>query len=383
MPRKGSTRRQSAQAARGGSRKIRYAVVGLGYIAQVAVLPAFKNARRNSVLKAFVSDDPRKTRALGKRYGVDLHYDPDHYDDCLESGEIDAVYIALPNELHREYAVRAARAGVHVLCEKPLAVTEEDCEEMIRAAEKHNVRLMTAYRLHFNRANLQTAEIARAGKLGKIRFFDSEFSMQVKEGDIRLQKGGGGTLYDLGVYCINAARYLFRDEPVEVFAFQANSGEKRFRDVDEMSGAVLKFPEERLATFVTSFGGGDVAEYRIVGTKGWLRLENAYEYAKAMRQIVSVGGRTRTRAYPKGDQFAPELLHFSDCVSKGTDPEPSGLEGLIDVSIVRALYRSAEIGKPVSYSGPRRHRRPTLEQAIQRPPVQEPELVHTSSPSKE
>jgi glucose-fructose oxidoreductase len=131
-----------------GARKIRYAVVGLGYISQVAILPAFVHARENSELAALVSGDPGKRKALAKRYRVPRTYTYEEYADCLASG-IGAVYIALPNSLHREYTENAARAGIHVLCEKPMAVTEADCQSMIDAATKGNIKLMIAYRLHF------------------------------------------------------------------------------------------------------------------------------------------------------------------------------------------------------------------------------------------
>jgi len=128
------------------NRKIRYAVVGLGHIAQVAVLPAFAHARRNSTLAAVVSGDRTKRREVARRYRIDA-FDYDGYDKCLQ--QVDAVYIALPNSMHAEYTVRAARAGVHVLCEKPMAVTEDECRQMIEACRKADVKLMIAYRLHF------------------------------------------------------------------------------------------------------------------------------------------------------------------------------------------------------------------------------------------
>src|SRR4051812_34772421 len=153
----------AAQAAGGMRRQIRYAVVGLGHIAQVAVLPAFANARRNSRLAALVSGDPEKLAALSEKYGVKELCSYQQYDELMRSGKVDAVYLCLPNSLHCEYAVRAARAGVHVLCEKPMAVTEEECERMARAAREGGkdgaVKLMVAYRLHFERANLEAAEI--------------------------------------------------------------------------------------------------------------------------------------------------------------------------------------------------------------------------------
>src|SRR4030095_159091 len=254
-----------------GKPKIRYAVVGLGYIAQIAVLPAFAKAK-NSRLVALVSDDPEKLKKLSRKYDVPLTYSYDQYDECLRSGEVDAVYIALPNSMHRDYTVAACRAGIHVLCEKPMAVTESECEDMISAADENDVKLMIAYRLHFEEANLKAVELAQSGKLGEVRAFNSVFTIQVKEGDIRLKKDlGGGTLYDIGIYCKNAAQYIFQAEPIEVAAFDANNGEPRFEEVDEMTGAILRFPDERLATFTCSFGAADVSSYRIVGTKGSLR----------------------------------------------------------------------------------------------------------------
>src|SRR5207247_8095514 len=148
------------------------------------------------------------------------------------------------------------------------------------AAEEDDVKLMIAYRLHFNDANLHDVGVAQSGELGEPRYFGSLFGLQVKQGNIRTRKAlGGGTLYDIGIYCINAARYLFRDEPIEVFAFSsANRKDPRFKLIDEMTGAVLRFPNDRLATFVSSFGAADVASYGILGTRGDLHVEQAYEY---------------------------------------------------------------------------------------------------------
>jgi glucose-fructose oxidoreductase len=376
---------ESKKSARAASRqrKVRYAVVGLGYIAQVAVLPAFAHARKNSELAALVSDDPVKLKKLGKKYNIERLYSYEEYDDCLASGEVDAVYIALPNHLHRDYSVRAAQARLHVLCEKPMAVTEQECEEMIRAAEDNRVKLMIAYRLHFEEANLKAVEMVKSGKLGEARLFDSVFTMQVKEGDIRLQPRelGGGTLYDIGIYCINAARYLFRDEPIEVMAATANINEPRFADVEAIASAMLRFPDERLATFTCSFGLADTSAYRIIGVKGDLRLDPAYEYAGELKHHLTINGQTRERKFPKRDQFAAELTYFSDCVLSNRQPEPSGKEGLIDVQIIRALYASAEKQQPIKLNLAERDARPAMAQQIQRPPVKKPELVRTASPS--
>ena len=232
------------------SKKVRYAVVGLGHIAQAAVLPAFTNATRNSELTALVSDDPVKLKEISRLYNVPHQFSYRDYEACVHSGVADAVYVALPNNLHHEFAIRAARAGVHVLCEKPLALNEDQCHDIIHACAETGVKLMTAYRLHFERANLEAIHLLRSGAIGEPRIFNSLFTMQVKPGNIRLRKElGGGTLYDIGIYCINAARYLFGAEPLEVFGYSANNGEQRFREVDEMTSATMRFPGERLATF--------------------------------------------------------------------------------------------------------------------------------------
>src|SRR5688572_30926736 len=258
---------------------VRYAVVGLGHIAQVAVLPAFAHAKRNSRLVALVSDDRIKRQELSRRYRVEATFGYDDYDACLQ--QVDAVYIALPNSMHAEYTIRAAEAGVHVLCEKPMAVTADECERMIDACREHRVKLMIAYRLHFEAINLKAIDLVRRGRIGEPKFFNSSFAMRVREGDIRTKKSmGGGSLYDIGVYCINAARYLFRGEPVEVAAISVNSGVKKLAEIDESTAAILNFDDGRVASFVTSFNATDVAEYRVVGTKGQIHVDPAYEYAE-------------------------------------------------------------------------------------------------------
>lgn len=359
-------------------KQIRYAVVGLGHIAQVAVLPAFANARRNSRLSALVSGDPVKLKELGKKYGVDILRPYEQYDALLTSGDIDAVYITLPNSMHCDYSVRAARAGIHVLCEKPMAVTEEECEQMAHAALQRQVKLMVAYRLHFERANLEAIEIVRSGRIGEPRQFSSTFTMQVVPDNIRANRElGGGVLYDIGVYCINAARSLFRDEPLEARAITAGA----LGDVEESVGALLCFPNERIASFVCSFGSAKVSQYRVVGTKGDLQLDPAYEFAAPLRHRLTIDGESRERRFARRDQFAPELLYFSDCVIHNRDPEPSAEEGLADVRIIRALYHSADSGQAVELPRYARREWPSLEQEIRRPPIEKPSVIHAQAPS--
>jgi len=362
---------------------IRYAVVGLGHIAQVAVLPAFAHARENSRLVALVSGDEEKRRELGRRYRIATCLDYDGYDDLLHGGEIDAVYLALPNHLHRDYAVRAAEAGVHVLCEKPMAIDEDECTAMIRAAEESQVRLMIAYRLHFEPATLRTLAQVRGGEIGDVRLFDSVFTMQVRDENIRLEaEMGGGPLYDIGIYCINAARSVFGCEPIEVVGASLAGSDPRFAEVEEAFAAILRFPGERVASFVCSFGASDVSSYRIVGTKGDIVVEPGFEYAEGLRTRTTVGGKARVRRFRKRDQFAPELVHFSRCILEGSEPEPSGMEGLIDVHVIRSLQESARSGEPVRIAPLEKRWRPGPELEMRKPPVRKPDLVRAQSASR-
>jgi len=364
-------------------RKLRYAVVGLGHIAQVAVLPAFRTAA-NSELFALVSADAEKLKKLGKKYKIDHLYSYQDYGRALSN--VEAVYLALPNHLHREFAERAAAAGVHVLCEKPMAVTEDECHAMIKAAQQNHVKLMVAYRLHFEKGNLEAIAVARSGKLGDLRFFVSEFSQQVADRNIRIAEPltrGGGPVYDMGVYCINAARYLFGSEPIEVSAIAASARkEPRFQTVEEMVSVTLRFPQDRLATFTCSFGAADVSRYSLIGTKGDLRADPAYEYAEGIKHELTVGGKKRAKTFPKRDQFAAQIAYFSDCVLKNKEPEPSGLEGLADVRVVRAIYESIQTQKHVPLPQSFSKKGPSLRQEIQRPAHEKPEVIHAHPASR-
>lgn len=350
-------------------RRIRYAVVGLGWIAQEVILPAFKGTE-NSQLVAFVTGDPKKAKKLGKKYDVSRIVRYEDYDGLLRSGDIDAVYITLPNNMHREYSVRAAQASIHALCEKPMADTVAECEEMIRAAEQNNVKLMIAYRLHFEPANLNAIERVQSGELGEPRIFVSVFSQQIVEGNIRLKKDlGGGPLMDMGVYPINAARYLFRDEPSEVIGVGANNNDPRFSEVHEMVAGVLRFPGDRLASFTCSFGAAPVDAYRVIGTKGELWLQPAFDYHVKPAMTLKVDGKTKKTTFEKVDQFGGQIEYFSRCILNNEEPEPSGYEGLADLRIVQALLQSIRSQQPVKLDPFEKHSRPGEHQVIKKSPV--------------
>lgn len=384
MRRKGGSERSEGRPSRRAKPEpTRYAVIGAGHIVQAAVLPAFRHVRKNSKLAAIVSGDEHKRKELGRRYRVPA-YDYADLESCLELEQVDAVFIGLPNDMHCEYTERAARAGVHVLCEKPMAVTSAECERMLEATSASGVKLMIAYRLHFEPATLAAVELAASGELGELRLFESTFSMQVRDENIRVEsEKGGGPLHDIGIYCIQAARMLFRDEPTHGLAFAVRGDEPRFAEIDEAVSAVLRFPGERLASFTCSFGSSDVSSYRLVGSEADLRVEPGYEYTEALVHHVTRNGRTRTRRFRWHDQFAPELLHFSACIQTGEDPEPSGVEGLVDLRIIEALKQSANSGRVVELPPLEADRWPRGKQAHRVQPVRKPRLVKAKSGSRD
>ena len=361
---------------------LRIGVIGQGHFAQAAILPAL--AQLDGVeIAALISGSKTKLAELGDRYAVRALGDYSELDRLLEREQLDAVYIAVPNDLHAEMTVVAARHGCHVLCEKPMAPTEAECMQMIRACEQRRRKLMIAYRLHFEAANLCAIEIARGGELGDPRLFTSVFSMQIKDGNTRVQaRRGGGPLYDIGIYCINAARYLFRTEPVEVTALRFAGRDPRFASTDEAFSVSLRFPDERVAQFTCSFGAADRSTYTLVGTDGFLTLDNAYEYAADEMTLHVTGPHgEKTRRFPKRDQIAAEVAYFARCIRDDEDPEPSGWEGLADVRIIQALQQSARFGRAVPIEPIPRRKRPDLGQEIRIDPHDIPPLVDVDAPS--
>lgn len=358
--------------------KVRYAVVGAGNIAQVAVLPAFKNAQENSELVALVSGDPTKRRKLCDKYDIPHDADYADFEALLKAARVDAVYIATPNNEHLEYTVRAAKAGVHVLCEKPLAASASDTMVMADACKYSNVKLMCAYRLHFDEATLRTYELISQGRIGEAKLFDSTFCHVVRPGDTRTrpEKEGGGALLDLGVYCINMARHVFQAEPLQVSAMSVmNEGS------DETTTATLWFAGNRIAHFTVSNVASAVSSFRVVGTEGDLLCEPAYDYAVAQEHYVTRDGKTEHDKFGVRDQFAPQLIHFSDCILNDRQPKPSAAEALADLRIIDAIVKSAANGRVIVLEPTRHAYHPKPEQEIHKRAVSQPKTINAPSPS--
>ena len=363
--------------------RVRYAVVGLGHFAQSAIIPAFAHAK-NAQLVAFVSGNKEKRETLARRYQVPIVATYHHYDELLESGDIDAVYIALPNFMHCDFAVRAANAGVHVLCEKPLAVTVKECQQMISAARRNRVKLMCAYRLHFERTTLTAAEVVRSGRLGDPKLFSSTFTQMVDPANTRFKPAhvGGGPIYDVGVYCLNAVRTMFGDEPTEVSCFVSPKNLRKGA-VEEQATVMLRFPDDKLATFGVSFVAHHDSRFEVIGEKGMLAQNPAYQHAEGLAQEITVGERTQKQFFPKRDQVAAEIVEFSTCVLNDREPEASGDEGLRDIRVIEAMFKSARSGRVVQLPklAAKKHK-PTMRQERRLAPHREAKTIDVAPPRK-
>jgi predicted dehydrogenase len=363
--------------------KVRYAVVGAGWIAQEDFMPGVAKTG-NSVMTALVTGDAKKGRELSEKYGIEYVCGYDGFDALLKSGKIDAIYLATPNTMHRDFTIRALDAGIHVLCEKPMAPTIEDCRAMIEAGRKSGAKLMIAYRLHFEEATLEAIDTVRSGKLGPPRIFSSIFTQQVEPSNHRTEGDKwAGPLPDMGPYPINGVRNLFGAEPIEAFGRTASAkDDERFTEVPEMVNVWLRFPDESIAQFTVSYGSEGVSEYRVSGTKGDLMMTPGFTWEKGQTLAVTVKGKKDEKTFDKVDQFAGETKYFSDCVLNNKEPEPDGEEGLCDVCVIKAIEKSIASGKVEAVERVARTKRPTREQVQKLPASEPPELVDAKPASQ-
>ena len=361
--------------------KVRYAVVGAGWISQAAFMPGVAQTG-NSVMTAIVTGDQKKAEALGKRYGIERAYHYDAYRAALDSGGFDAIYLALPNDQHVQFAVPALEAGVHVLLEKPMAVSEAECAAINAAATASGAKLMVAYRLHFEPATLEAIRIEQSGTLGRVWLFTSTFTQLVSKANHRANRGfWAGPVPDMGPYPINAARNLFRAEPIEVMAVGVSHPHLGF-DFHDTVAITLRFPGERLAQFTVAYGLNSVSEYRITGDKGDLHLAKGFAFPGPLTHELTLGQSTTSRSFGPFDQFGAETRYFSDCVLHDRDPEPDGEEGMLDVRVVAAVERALQTGQPQSLAPYHRAKHPLPDQAMELPPVTVPPMVNASDPAQ-
>jgi len=329
-------------------RKIGYCIVGLGRISMGHFMPAVKMSSKSRIT-ALVSGHRDKADYMAAEYRVPSAsiYNYENYDEIAKNPAIDAVYVALPNSMHAEYTIRAAKAGKHVLCEKPMATTVEDSRAMIQACASANKKLMIAYRCQYEPANLRAVQLIREGKLGSIQSIESAFGFPIAPNEWRLDKklAGGGPLMDVGIYCLNASRYLTGEEPVEVKGYSSVvDHDGRFTQVEENVAWTMKFPSGTLSSCACTYGALMRGYFRVRGSKGVLTVEPAFNYDKPYLMAQLQGGKTIDFAPDELDptQFLLEADHMADCIVQDKEPKSSGAEGLRDMELMAQIYRSCE-----------------------------------------
>jgi predicted dehydrogenase len=332
-------------------KKLGWAIVGLGSLSINQILPAFAKCEKSKVV-ALVSGHPDKANKLALRYGVNLKniYNYQNYDSIRDNPEVDIIYIVLPNGMHAEYTVRGHQAGKHVLSEKPMANTPADCQQMIDAGRKANRKLMVAYRCRYEPYNVEAIRMARQQELGPIKVIVADHGFNIGDPtQWRLNKtlAGGGSLMDIGIYSLQAARYISGEEPVEINAMMYSTpGDVRFKEVEETINFQLRFPSGVLANCTSSYGYSGQNRYRVVTTKGWFELDPATQYT-GLRMYLHHDDINEERLLSVRDHFALEMDHMSSCVMENKDPLTPGEEGLRDLTIMTGIYEAARTGKTV------------------------------------
>jgi predicted dehydrogenase len=346
-----ATRAFAQQVPEPPGRKAGWAVVGLGSLAINQILPAFAKCEKSKVV-ALVSGHPEKAQKLAARYGVSPKaiYNYESYDTLRDNPEVDVIYIVLPNSMHAEYTVRGHQAGKHVLSEKPMATSPADGEAMIAAARKAGKKLMVAYRCRYEPFNKEMIRMAREQELGPVKVVVADHGFNIGDPtQWRLKKAlaGGGSLMDIGIYSLQAARYITGEEPVEINAFTYSTpGDVRFQEVEETINFQLRFPSGALANCTSSYGYAGQNKYRVIATKGWFELEPATSYT-GLRMKIRRNGATEDRDLPQRDHFALEMDHMSECVMENKEPLTPGEEGVRDLRLMAAIYEAARSGRAV------------------------------------
>ncbi len=328
------------------TKKMGYCIVGLGRISMDHFMPALKMSQKAQVT-ALVSGHRDKAEKMAAEYNVPAKniYDYKNYDEIAHNSDIDAMYIALPNNMHAEYTIRAANAGKHVLCEKPMATTVKDCQSMISACKAANKKLMIAYRCQYEPTNLRAIKMIQDGELGSIQAIESANGFSEKLGEWRLNKkmAGGGPLMDVGIYSLNACRYLTREEPVHLEGYSSViDHDGRFAQVEENVGWTMKFPSGVVASCNTTYGAKMEGYFRVHGSKGVMHMEPAFGYQglhlKADIQGQPAIDEPDTQKDPY--QFVLEGDYFADCVRENKEPKTDGEEGLRDMQYIAEIYKS-------------------------------------------
>ena len=350
----GSPAPTPASAAQGEplpqDQRVGFALVGLGRLTQGQLLPAFRVSKK-AKLTGLVSGDPAKAQKLAQENGVRTEsiYDYKNFDRIRDNRDVQVVYVVLPNSMHAQFTERSARAGKHVLCEKPMEVSSMKCQQMIDACRKAKVKLMIAYRIQYEPMNRAMRRMVREKIFGPVTYIESDNGQRVEKMEWRLSKAlsGSGAVGDVGIYCINTIRFLLGEEPMEVFARTFRpSGDPRFKEVDATIIWQMRFASGVLANCMCSFDTYDTKSYRAVAERGTFGMDPSFPY-HGLKMFAKPEQPPLPRI-AESDQFAKELDHMANCVINGRQPYTPGEEGLQDQRIIEAIFESARTTRAVT-----------------------------------
>lgn len=340
---------QVLNAAYDSGKVLRVAIMGLGgYGTRVA--EAMKDCKRAKLVGA-ISGTPSKLTDWQAKYGIPAKncYNYENYDAIKSNADIDAVYIITPNALHHDAALRVAKAGKHVISEKPMAVNAKQGQEMVEACKKAGVKLLVGYRMHFEPHTLEIIRLRKAGEFGKITFFQGLSGFVIGDPTqwrLNKQLAGGGAMMDIGIYSINGARYMVGEDPVWVTAQETKTDPVKFKEgVDETIQFQLGFPGGAVASCLSTYNMNNLDRFFVDGLNGFAELNPSTGYGP-------IEGRTN-----KGELNQPVVTHqtvqmdgMAALIFDGVQPvvPVDGEEAVKDLKIIDAIYEAVKTGKKVA-----------------------------------
>jgi predicted dehydrogenase len=335
----------SARAAE--PKKLGFALAGLGNLSTNQIAPALQKTK-HCRLAGIITGTPAKAATWKEKYGIPEKsiYGYDTMDRLADDPDIDVVYVVTPNALHAEHTIRAAKAGKHVLCEKPMEVSAKKAEEMIAACQAANRKLAIGYRCQFEPHHLECIRLAREKVFGDIRVIEAGFGFRIGDPtQWRLKRAlaGGGALMDVGIYALQACRYLAGGEPTEISAYETKTDPVKFREVDESITWMMKFPGGVIAYCSTTYIVSGINRFTAYAERGWFGLDPAYSY----NGLKGRRSDQQPLAFDQIDHFAAEMDDFARCVLENRPSKVSGEEGLRDLKALEAIYRSIAEGRSI------------------------------------
>lgn len=340
----GGTRTKPQAQDQGMQKKLGIALVGLGGYSTGQLAPALQETK-HCYLAGIVTGTPEKATRWKQQYNIpDKNiYNYQNFDSIKDNPDIDIVYVVLPNAMHAEFVIRAAKAGKHVICEKPMAISVEECDQMIAACKESGKMLSIGYRLHFEPHNLEMMRLGKEKSFGAIKKMRAEDGMgDVKGWRLDKELAGGGPLMDLGIYCVQGIRYTSGLEPIAVKAVEGLKKDKeKFKEVEESLTWQMEMPDGLIAQCKCSYSE-DMNLLRAEAEKGWFELSPAYAYG-------GIKGKTSSgdMDFPQVNQQARQMDDFAIAVSTNRPSPVPGEMGRQDVRILMAIYESMRTGKRV------------------------------------